>query len=178
MASGTSPLCTTGIEYGLRSPTLVNLTKFAGTGKNLAKILVGMLSLCNLDVVHVWYCLIISLVVMIACVTHMLVANESYIAFHHSYISFCHLYIVFNHSYVSQPCSYIVHILHPSSVIQSLMRDSSMCNMVCCHYDNPTNAPICNTSMARLPWGLQKHAILAFFVVLALMHHMIFSLLW
>ena len=31
--------------------------------------------------------------------------------------------------------------------------------IVCCRYDNRTTTPTCDPSMARLPWGLQKHAI-------------------
>ena len=44
---------TTNVEIEMRSPTLVNLTKFAGTGKNLAKIIVGMVSPCIVVVVCV-----------------------------------------------------------------------------------------------------------------------------
>ena len=122
-----------------------------------------MVSLCNLDVVQVWYYLILlgSLVIMHGHVTHVLIANESYISFHHLYISFHDSYTAFIHSYISYACSYIAHVLHPSSTTQSLMRASSTCNMVCCHYDNPTNAPIGDPGMAGLPWGLQKHAIFA-----------------
>ena len=120
-----------------------------------------MVSLCNLDVVQVWYCLIGSSVIMCGCVTCALVANELFIAFHHLYVSFHHSYVAFIHSYISHVCSYIAHVLHPSSATRSLMKDSSMCNMVCCYYDNPTNAPIGDPGMAGLPWGLQKHAIYA-----------------
>ena len=34
-----------------------------------------------------------------------------------------------------------------------------MCIIICHCYDAPTTAPIGDPSMARLPWGLQKHAI-------------------
>ena len=34
-----------------------------------------------------------------------------------------------------------------------------MCIIICHRYDNPTNTPSGDPSMARLPWGLQKHAI-------------------
>ena len=63
---------TTNIEIELRSPTLVYLTKLAGTGKNLARIIVGMVSSCFVVVVCVLLCLIGSLVIMHVCVTHML----------------------------------------------------------------------------------------------------------
>ena len=75
LASGTLSLGTTGVEFGLGSPTLVNLTKIVGTWKilkGLAKIMVGMVSPCILDVVHVWYCLIGSLVITHGLVTSAL----------------------------------------------------------------------------------------------------------
>ena len=56
-------------------------------------------------------------------------------------------------------CLFVVHILRPSSMTWLLVRDSSICNVVCHHYDNPTTAPTGDPSMAGLPWGLQKHAI-------------------
>ena len=117
----------------------------------LPKILVGMVSPCISDVVCVWYCLIGRLVIMHGHVTCMLAglnhANESY--------------IIFSCSYISHVCSFLACILHPSSMTQSLIRDSSTSNMVCCCYNNPTNYPTGDPSVAGLPWGLQKHAILA-----------------
>ena len=47
-------------------------------------------------------------------------------------------------------CLFITHV-HSLCAPSSHMRDSSMCNLVCHRYDNPTNAPIGNPSMARLP---------------------------
>ena len=128
--------------------------------KILAKILVGMVSLFIFGVVQVWYCLIGSLVIVRGCVTHVLVANASFMAFIYMYISHVCPYVVFIYSYVSHMCSCIACMLCLSSMTQLLVRDSSKCNMVCCCYDNPTNAPMGNPSMARLPWGLEKHAIL------------------
>ena len=49
-----------------------------------------------------------------------------------------------------------VHLLRAS---WSRIRGSSMCIIICCHYDDPTTTPTGDPIMARLPWGLQKHAI-------------------
>ena len=51
------------------------------------------------------------------------------------------------------------HMLHLSSTTWSLMRDSPSCNIVCCYNENPTNDPMGNPSMVRLPWESQKHAM-------------------
>ena len=53
----------------------------------------------------------------------------------------------------------LVMCVHLSHAPWSHIRDSSMCVIVCCHYDNPTTTPTGDPSMAGLPWGLQKHAI-------------------
>ena len=34
-----------------------------------------------------------------------------------------------------------------------------MCIIICRRYDDPTTTPTGDPNMARLPWGLQKHAI-------------------
>ena len=65
LASMTSPLCTTGIGFELCKSFLPN---FAWTVKYVAKILVGMVSLCIFGVVQDWYCLIGSLVIWHSCV--------------------------------------------------------------------------------------------------------------
>ena len=72
------PSCTTGIEFELSWSFLPN---FAGTVKFVAKILVGMLSLCIFGLVQDWYCLIYSLVIWHSCVTCVFIANASYEAF-------------------------------------------------------------------------------------------------
>ena len=131
--------------------------------KFVAKILVGMVSLCIFGVVQDWYCLIDSLVILHSHVTCAFIANTSYVAFIYMYISLACLYVVFIYLYVSHMCSCIVHVLHLLSMTQSHVRDRSTCHMVCYCNDNPTSAPIGDRSMARLPW---------------VMHHMIFSLLW
>ena len=41
-----------------------------------------------------------------------------------------------------------VHLFH---VPYSDLRDHSICNLVCCPYDNPTNTLIGNPSMERVP---------------------------
>ena len=132
----------------------VILTKFAGTVRFVAKILVGMVSLCIFGVVQDWYCLIGSLVILHSHVTCTFIANTSYVAFIYMYISLVCSYMVFIYSYISHMCSRIVCMLHLLSMTWSHVRNSSMCNMVCCHNDNPTSAPIGDPSMARLPWGL------------------------
>ena len=101
-----------------------------------------------------WYCLIDSLVILHSHVTCAFVANALYAAFIYAYVSLVCLYMVFIYSYVSCMCSCIAHMLCPLSATRSHMRDSSTCNMVCCHNNNPTSAPIGDPSMARLPWGL------------------------
>ena len=119
-----------------------------------------MVSLCIFGVVKVWYCLIGSLVIVCGHVSHVFVANTLYMAFIYMYVSHVCPYVVFISSYISHTCSWIACMLCPSIMSQLLMRDSSTCNMVCCCHDNPTNDPIGDPGMARLPWGLQKHAIL------------------
>ena len=42
----------------------------------------------------------------------------------------------------------------------SCIRGSVTCIIICHRYDDPTNTPTGDQSMARLPWGLQNHAIL------------------
>ena len=113
-----------------------------------------MVSLCIFGVVHDWYCLIDSLVILHSRVTRVFIADTSYVAFIYTYISLACSYVVFIYSYISHMCSCIVHVLHPLSMTWSHVRDSSMCHMVCCHNDDPTSAPIGDRSMARLPWGL------------------------
>ena len=63
------------------------LTKFAGTVKFVAKIIVGMVSLCIFGVVQDWYCLKDSLVILHSCVTCVFIANTSYMALIYMYIS-------------------------------------------------------------------------------------------
>ena len=68
-------LHTTVVEFGMGSPTLVNLTKFAGTGlilKDLAKITVGMVSPYIFVVVCIFLSLVDSLVAMHGHVTCVL----------------------------------------------------------------------------------------------------------
>ena len=72
---GDYQVSTTNVEIELRSPTLVNLTKFTRLERScgdLAKIIVGMVSPCIFVVVSDLYCLIGSLLIMRGCVTHML----------------------------------------------------------------------------------------------------------
>ena len=47
-------------------------------------------------------------------------------------------------------CLSIAHT-HPLSATQSLMRDSSMCNVVCRHQDSPTKYVTGIPGMAHLP---------------------------
>ena len=44
-----------------------------------------------------------------------------------------------------------LHVLCPSSANRSLILDVSMCNMICYHHENPTNGPMGDPSMVRLP---------------------------
>ena len=53
----------------------------------------------------------------------------------------------------------LVTCVHVSCVPWSCIRGSSMCIIICHHYDDPTTAPTGDPIMARLSWGLQKHAI-------------------
>ena len=151
LASRTSPLCTTGVEFELCKSFSA---KFAGTVKFVAEILVGMVSLCIFGVVQDWYCLIDSLVILCSRVTCAFIANTSYMAFIYMYISLACSYVEFIYLYVSHTCSCIVHVLHLLSMAWSHVRDCSMCIMVCCWHDNPTSAAIGYPNMARLPWGL------------------------
>ena len=76
LASETLCLGITGIEFGLGSPTLVNLTKFCWDLEDLKGVLPKSwwewFSPCILDVVHIWFCLIVSLVIVHGLVTHVL----------------------------------------------------------------------------------------------------------
>ena len=175
MASRTSPVCTTGVEFELCKSFLPN---FAGTVKFVAKIMVGMVPLCTFGVVQDWYCLIGSLVIWRGHVTCVFVANALYVAFIYMYISLACSYMVFIYQYVRHTCLCVMCALCLLSMTRSHMRDSSMCNMVCCRYDNPTSAPIGDPSMVILPWGLVEACYFGMLVVLAPMHHTIFSLLW
>ena len=133
-------MCTTGVEFELCKSFLPNL--------------LGMVSLCIFVVVQDWYCLIDSLVILHSCVACAFIANTLYVAFIYMYVRLACSYMVFIYSYISHMCSCIVHMLHLLTVTQSNMRDSFMCNIVCCFNDNPTSAPLGDPSMARLPWGL------------------------
>ena len=55
-------------------------------------------------------------------------------------------------------CMLVAHV-HSSHTPWPCIRGSSMCIIICPHYDDPTTTPIGDPSMARLPWGLQKHTI-------------------
>ena len=44
-----------------------------------------------------------------------------------------------------------VNMLHSSSATQSLILDVSTCNVICHCHDDPTNGPIGDPSMVRLP---------------------------
>ena len=77
-------MCTTGIEFELSWSFLLN---FAGTVKIVAKLLVGMVSLCIFGVVQDWYCLIDSLVIWHSHVTCVFIANTLYVAFIYMYVS-------------------------------------------------------------------------------------------
>ena len=68
--------------------------------------------------------------------------------------------LAFNHSYilVTFMCT-LVMCVHLLCAPWSHIRGSSMCIIVCHLYNNPTTTPTGDLSMARLPWGLQKHAI-------------------
>ena len=52
----------------------------------------------------------------------------------------------------------LVHV-HSFHAPQPHIRGSSTSIIICRRYEDPTTAPIGDPSMARLPWGLQKHAI-------------------
>ena len=112
LASRTAPLCTTGVEFELSWSFLPN---FAGTVEFVAKILVGMVSLCIFGVVQDWNCLIDSLVIWRSHVTCVFIANASYMAFIYMYISLVCLYMVFNYSNVECTCLCIACALHPLS---------------------------------------------------------------
>ena len=129
-------------------------TKVSGTVKFVAKILEGMVSLCIFGVMKDWYHLIDSLDVLCSCVTCEFIASASYMACIYMYVSLACLYMVFIYSYISHKCLYVVHVLHPFSMPQSYVRDTSICNMVCCCNNDPTSAPIGDANVARLPWGL------------------------
>ena len=105
-------------------------------------------------VVQDWYCLIGSLVIWRGHDTCVFIVNASYAAFIYTYISLACLSMVFICPYISHMCSRITCAFHLLSTTQSHVGDSSTYSMVCCHYDNPTSAPIGDPSMERLPWGL------------------------
>ena len=105
-------MCTTGVEFELNWSFSPN---FAGTVKIVAKILVGMVSLCIFGVVQDWYCLIDSLVVWCSRATCVFIANASYMASIYMYISLPCSYVEFNYLYAECTCSYIVCTLHPLS---------------------------------------------------------------
>ena len=52
----------------------------------------------------------------------------------------------------------VAHV-HVLCVPWSHTRGSSLCISICHHYNDPKTTPTGVPSMARLPWGLQKHAI-------------------
>ena len=103
---------TTGVEFELSWSFLPN---FAGTVKFIAKLFMGMVSLCIFGVVQDLYCLIDNLVVWRSHVTCVFIANTSYVAFIYMYISLVCSYVVFNYTYVECTCSCIVCVLHPLS---------------------------------------------------------------
>ena len=109
LASRTAPLCTTAVEFEQSWSFLPN---FAGTVKIVAKILVGIVSLCIFCVVQDWYCLIDSLVIWHSHVTCVFIANTSHMEFFYMYVSLVCSYIVFNYLYVSSMCSCIAFMLH------------------------------------------------------------------
>ena len=43
------------------------------------------------------------------------------------------------------------HVLHPLSATRSLILNVSMCSIVCCRHDDPTNGPTGDPGMVRLP---------------------------
>ena len=90
-------MCTTGIEFELSWSFLSN---FAGTVKVVAKISVGMDSLCIFGVVQDWYCLIGSLVIWHGHVTCVFIANALYVAFIYMYVSLACSDVVFNYLYI------------------------------------------------------------------------------
>ena len=53
----------------------------------------------------------------------------------------------------------LVVCVHTSHVPWSCIRGSSTCSIICRCYNDPTTTPTGDPSMARLPWGLQNHAI-------------------
>ena len=122
--------------------------------KFIAKVLVGMVSLCIFGVVQDWYCLVDSLVVLCSHVTCTFVANTLYVSFIYTYISLACSYMVFIYSYISHTRLCIACVFRLLGMAWLHVRDSSTCNMVCCCNDNPTSAPIGDPSVARLPWGL------------------------
>ena len=144
--------------------------------KCVAQILVGIVALCIFGVVQDWYCLIGSLVILHSHVTVALIANASYVEFVYTYVSLACSYMVFIYLYISHTCSCIAHVLCPLSMTPSHMRDISMCGLLLqqqlymCSYRRSKHG---KTTM-----GLVEASYLGMLVVLALMHHMIFSLLW
>ena len=87
--------------------------------------------------VHVT-CMLACLVVQMSCTEHLI-----------------------THMFVA--CVLVTHMLvtcvHSSCMPWLHIRRSSMCIIICHCYNNPTTAPRGDPSMARLPWGLMKHAI-------------------
>ena len=76
----------TGVEIELCKSFLPN---FAGTVKFVAKMSVGMGSLCIFGVVQDWYCLIGTLVIWHGCLTCVFIANTLYVACIYMYVSTC-----------------------------------------------------------------------------------------
>ena len=90
-----------GVEFEL---SWSFLSKFDGTAKFVAKILVGIGSLCIFVVVHDWNCLISSLVIQRSHLTCIFVADTLYMAFIYIYMSLAWSYVVFNCLYVEHTC--------------------------------------------------------------------------
>ena len=105
-------MCTTGVEFEL---SWSFLPKFAGTVKIVAKVLVGMVSLCIFGLVQDWYSLIGSSVVWCDHVTCVFVANASYMAFIYMYIIHSCSYVIYNYLYIEHMCLCVVCVLHPLS---------------------------------------------------------------
>ena len=79
---------------------------------------------------------------------HLLLMNCTWHLFTHMLFLHVHMWYLFT-------CMSTIHV-HALSITWSHMRHSSMCNMVCCHYENPTSAPIGDPSMVRLPWACRS----------------------
>ena len=144
---GDYQISTTNVELEKRSLSLVNLTKFAGAGL----ILKGSCQKHSGNGFTMYFC---------CCVCFVMFNRQSS---HHvclCYLCACligcvnELYVAFTCLYVSHMCLIactLVMCVHPLCTPWLHMRGCSTCNMVCRHYDNPTNAHIGDPSMARLP---------------------------